>query len=222
MPALLLTDTPIRKIRLLVFVGGATTLAVELSASRLLGAYFGVSNAVWAAIISLILFYLAIGYFVGGLWADRQPAFAIVLQIGAWAGFVSGLIPLAAQGLLPVVVGLELPLLAGVLGATALLYLVPIVLLGCLLPFAIRLAVLSVKDAGAVTGGIFTWSTLGSILGSLVPVLYLLPAVGTRLTFWLAGGLLLGAAMVMLFGEDRSAFFRLLWVPVLYGALLVI
>lgn len=210
------------KIKLLVFVGGATTLAIELAASRLLGAYFGVSNTVWAAIISLILLYLAVGFFVGGVWADRNPEASVLLQIGVWAGFLSGFIPVVANQLLPAVVALELPLLVGVLGATALLYFIPIILLGCISPFAIRLAVLSVENAGQVTGSFYTYATVGSIVGSLVPVLYLLPAVGTQLTFWLAGGLLLGVALVVLFGEDRAAFFRLAWLLVVYGGLLLI
>ena len=50
----------------LVFTAGFTTLGVELSAARLLDPWFGNSLIVWAALIGLILSYLAMGYWLGG------------------------------------------------------------------------------------------------------------------------------------------------------------
>jgi MFS family permease len=80
-----------------VFASGMTTLAIELSASRLLGSVFGTSNLVWAAIIGLILIYLAVGYFIGGRLADRFPNYKTMYTVLAWGAFTAGLVPLVAR-----------------------------------------------------------------------------------------------------------------------------
>ena len=85
-----------------VFASGMTTLAVEISASRLLGNIFGTSNLVWASIIGLILIYLTVGYFLGGRWADRSPHQRTMYLIMAWGAFLIGLVPLAANPVLRV------------------------------------------------------------------------------------------------------------------------
>ncbi|MEA3350114.1 MAG: spermine synthase, partial [Chloroflexota bacterium] len=91
---------PQKYLYLTVFVSGMTTLAIELTASRLLGSVFGTSNLVWASIIGLILIYLTAGYFIGGRWADRWPYPKTFYTILAWGGFTSGLVPIVARPVL--------------------------------------------------------------------------------------------------------------------------
>ncbi|MGH2523182.1 MAG: fused MFS/spermidine synthase, partial [Anaerolineales bacterium] len=89
-----------RYLSLAVFTAGMTTLAVELSASRLLGNVFGTSNLVWANIIGLILIYLTAGYFLGGRWADRSPHPRTFYTLLTVAAFTAGLVPLVARPVL--------------------------------------------------------------------------------------------------------------------------
>ena len=50
-------------------------------------------------------------------------------------------------------------------------------------PIAVRLQLTSVADAGQTAGSLYALSTVGSIAGSFVPVLLLIPLVGTAATF---------------------------------------
>src|SRR5512137_1943649 len=107
-----------RYIYFTVFVSGMTTLAAELSASRLIGNVFGTSNIVWASIIGLILIYLTLGYFLGGKWADANPTPAAMYKILAWAAFALGLIPYIAGPVLRSAANAFDALQIGMLGAS--------------------------------------------------------------------------------------------------------
>lgn len=196
-----------------------TTLAVEISASRLVGTVFGTSNIVWANIIGLILIYLSAGYFLGGRWADRSPHMATFYRVLAWGGFASGLVPVVAKPALraaaQAVQQLDAVIMAGSFLSVLLLFSVPVTLLGCTSPFAIRLALDDPDRAGRISGRIYALSTLGSIAGTFLPVLWLIPAVGTSRTFLLFSLLLLALALVGI-GLDggRWALVRHSWMPV--------
>ena len=121
-----------------VFASGMTTLAVELTASRLLGNIFGTSNLVWASIIGLILIYLTVGYFLGGWWADRSPHPRTMYLIMAWGAFLIGIVPLVANPVLRTAAnafdGLEIGILLGAFTGVLILFSLPVILLGtCLL-----------------------------------------------------------------------------------------
>ncbi len=202
-----------------VFVSGMTTLAAELSASRLIGNVFGTSNLVWASIIGLILIYLTVGYFIGGRWADRSPHPATMYNVLAWGAFTLGIVPYIANPVLVLAAkafeGLDLAVLAGSFVAVLILFCVPVTLLGTISPFAIRLTVDDPTKAGVTSGTIYAISTLGSFIGTFVPVLVTIPTVGTRNTFLLFSLLLL---FVALFGlgkyGDRKLMIQRLWMPV--------
>ncbi|MCZ7546397.1 MAG: fused MFS/spermidine synthase [Anaerolineae bacterium] len=219
-----LTSTGSRRyLYLTVFTAGMTTLAVEFSASRLLGSVFGTSNLVWANIIGLILLYLTAGYFIGGRWADRSPYPTTFYRLIIWGAFLSGLAPLVARPVLHAAAGAVATLDAGVaLGsfiAVLVLFSVPVTLLGCVSPFAIRLALRDVRDAGGTAGRMYAISTLGSLIGTFAPVLILIPAVGTMRTFLIFAALLMAVGFGGLVVAQRRAALQLAWMPVALAVL---
>jgi predicted membrane-bound spermidine synthase len=193
---------------LLVFTAGFTTLGVELSASRLLDPWFGNSLIVWASLIGLILLYLAAGYWLGGRVADRWPQPLVLLRLVAVGAFAVGVIPIVSRPVLRLAsAGLDnfdAGLLGGSMAAILLLFAVPVTLLGIVSPFAIRLSIRDVAGSGEVAGRISALSTTGSILGSFLPVLFLIPALGTRRTFALLAFALLLVVLIGMIAQRRT------------------
>ena len=206
-----------------VFAAGMTSLGVELSASRLLGDVFGTSNLVWANIIGLILVYLTAGYFIGGRWADRSPHESTFYRLLAWSAFTSGLVPIVARPVLRLaaqaVAQLDAAVMAGSFASVLVLFVVPVTLLGCISPFAIRLAIQDTTHAGRVSGRVYALSTMGSILGTFLPVLWLIPTIGTARTFIVFGLVLLAVALVGMALTDRRAAMWYALMPIVLVAL---
>lgn len=209
----------------LVFVSGMSSLAVEFGASRLLAPYFGASLYVWGVLIGLVLVYLSVGYVLGGRLADRWPRHDLLFQITAWAGLWIGLIPLIAypilleaqQGFAQLSAGLVL----GTLLAVVLLFAVPVILLGCVSPFAIRLLLRDVQSGGNTAGAVYALSTGGSILGTFLPVFWLIPTYGTRPTLIIFSVALLALSVLGLWPVPRRRLYAVMLLVVLVGGVLL-
>jgi spermidine synthase/uncharacterized membrane protein len=210
-----------------VFISGMTTLAAELAAGRLIGNVFGTSNIVWASIIGLILIYLTLGYFLGGKWADANPTPAAMYRVLAWGAFTLGLVPYIAGPVLRSAANAFDALNIGILGASfvavLVLFILPITLLGTISPFAIRLLVDDTAHAGQISGQIYATSTLGSFIGTFLPTLVTIPAIGTTKTFLLFSLMLLFVALAGL-GKfaGRKELIKYLWMPVLIAIIAVL
>lgn len=191
-----------------VFISGMTSLGVEMAASRLLGNIFGTSNIVWASIIGLIMIYLAGGYYLGGYWADRSPKYQTFYSILVAAAITIGLIPLVSQPVLKLAANafdeLNLGVLFGSFTAVLILLSIPVILLGTASPFAIRLSIEKNENAGKISGRIYAISTLGSFIGTFLPVLFLIPTIGTYRTFIFLGGILLLFSLTGLWLTKKS------------------
>ncbi len=210
-----------------VFSAGMTTLAVELTASRLLGNVFGTSNLVWASIIGLILIYLTVGYFIGGRWADRSPRFSTFYLIILWGAFTAGAAALVARPVLLAAADAFDQLALGVLGGSfvsvLVLFIIPVTLLGAVSPFAIRLALSDKQHAGRVSGRLYAISTLGSFIGTFLPVLVFIPLVGSTFTFLIFSGYLMAVALIGLgLTEGWGGAVRWLWLPILLAIMAII
>ena len=190
-PDSLATPSPIAPaapfLRSIVFLGGLSSIGIELTTSRLIAPYFGGSTFIWANLIGVTLAFLSLGYWIGGRVADRRPSPRVLYAVTAIGAILAGLIPFVSRPILAasltafenVNIGAFYASLIGVL----LLLALPVTLLGFISPFAIRLRMADVTTAGNTAGNMYALSTLGSIAGSFLPVIVLIPLFGTARTF---------------------------------------
>jgi spermidine synthase len=177
---------------LVVSLSGAAVLALEILGTRVLAPFYGASLYLWSALISVTLAALAAGYAVGGRWADRGPTAgrlaAVLVVAGAWVLAV----PLLRAPLLHASEAFGLR--AAVLVAATVLFFPPLVLLGMVGPYAIRLAIREVGEVGRTAGDLFAVSTLASVAAALLTGFVLIPELGvTRLLFVVAIALFVAA-----------------------------
>lgn len=200
-----------KTLSLLVFTSGAVTLAMELAAARLLEPAFGNNQIVWSALIGLILLYLALGAWLGGRLADRYPRRRELDITLTFAAIGVALAPALSRPVLRMAVAGMADFAAGLLGASLIsvlvIFSVPGVLLGTASPWAIRLSVRSLEATGHTAGRLYAISTAGSILGTFLPVLVLIPAFGTRWTFYI---LALALLAVLTLGSLQASH---RWIP---------
>jgi predicted membrane-bound spermidine synthase len=172
-----------------VFVAGISTLGAEIAAARLIAPAFGASTVVWANTIAIVLVALAGGYWLGGRLADRHPHARGLARTALVGALLVALIPLLAIPLLDVTED-SLGEFSGSLLVQIILVAPPVLVLGALSPWAIRLRMRSVTAAGDVTGRLYALGTAGGLVGNFAATLALIPWVGTRWTFLLCALLL--------------------------------
>jgi spermidine synthase len=206
-------------LELLVFVVGIATLGSEIAVARLIAPFFGDSTIVWANTIAVVLVALSIGYWFGGRLADRHPHLHGLCLLVLASSVLLGVVPIVSQPLLSVSVDafddVSIGAFAGSLFGVLALVSVPVLMLGAVSPWAIRLKLQRVEDSGETAGRMYAISTVGSLFGTFSASLLLIPLVGTQRTFLVYA---IALAAVAALGLGR----RWLLAPVAVAALLLV
>jgi MFS family permease len=181
----------------LVFLGGFIIMVLEIIGARFLAKDFGSSFHVWVAQIGVVLIALSVGYAIGGALADRWQRLAPLTALLVPAGLLLFAIPHCATWLMEKIIfrhPLDQPVpllwqkLDPVLGS-ALIFLLPCVVLATLSPYMIRLATQSLAEVGRSSGFIIAASTIGSIAGVFVAGFVLIDHMRVSNIFRVMGGL---------------------------------
>jgi spermidine synthase len=168
-----------------VFISGALVMIFEIIGSRILAPHIGTSTYIWTSLIGVILGSLSLGYWLGGRLADRKPELKILSVVLFLAGALTTVTLLAQEIILSALAASAMRLELKAIVAAILLFAPAGVLFGFVTPYAVRLKMLSVEDAGKTVGRLYALSTIGSILGTFAAGFVLLPLVGSVRTLYL-------------------------------------
>jgi len=180
-----------------VFVTGAAVLIVEIIAIRILAPYYGNTIYTASSVISTILAALSLGYYLGGIVSDKYPEHGVFYGIIFVSGFLIIFIQFLNNAILPLF-GLLFSISIGPLISSIFIFFIPAFSLGMLSPFAVKLHHVKYAKAvalpkaeqfnmvnkkeqdkvGSQSGEVFFWSTMGSIVGSLLSGFILIPNFG--------------------------------------------
>lgn len=173
-------------LNLLVALAGLCSLGTEMTTLTLVAPYLGTTQLVWTSIIGTTLTYLTIGYLVGGRLADRQASPSQLSLLLCFASLGICAFPVLSRPALAwASASLSIRKLAGAFAACLILMGFPVVLLGMISPYIIKLSLKEPDRLGREAGSFFAVSALGSILGTFLPGLVLTPLMGATRTFQL-------------------------------------
>lgn len=193
---------------------GALVMVIEILGSRVIGPVFGASLFVWTSLITVTLVSLAAGYAVGGVLSDRWKSPDALYGLIMTAGFLVLLVPIASETVLRIC--LPLGLRTGSLVSSALLFGPALLLLGCVSPYIIKVAVREMHNIGRTVGFFYAVSTLGSFAGTVLTGFVLIAYFSVGRIFTFTGFILI----LIAFGyfaalKKRWALLPLLAVPIL-------
>jgi len=186
---------------LLAFFVGSGSMAVEIIASRILAPYFGASLFVWTSLILTILVALAVGYWLGGVVAEKgaNDLFIGILLCVTGAMLVAGV--WVSNGFSAVLTSFlatwpnaSIGLFLGSLASAVVIFALPVLIMGMMGPILLK-RLSAGSDVGKASGRYLVASTLGSAAGTLLPTLLLVPNIGSRHSLELVAALfiILGA-----------------------------
>ncbi|MEO6598858.1 MAG: fused MFS/spermidine synthase [Polyangiaceae bacterium] len=169
-------------------------MVIEILGTRIIGPVFGIGLFVWSALLTVTLGALAVGYYTGGIVADRVTSSRLLGGLVMGAGLLLALVRLLAHVILSCTESLGPRW--GSLSSATLLFAPSLLILGMIGPVAVRQATNTLRLAGRMVGSIYAVSTAGGLLGTLALVYLLIPAFETDAILTYTAGLLVlvGAA----------------------------
>jgi spermidine synthase len=185
------------KLKAVVFICGAVLMSMEILGSRILAPYYGNSLFAWGSLIGIVLGALAIGYYFGGRYADKNASIKGLSLIVLVAGLSVALIPILSPLVFDPLIVASMGMKYGPLFSVLILFTIPSLFLGMVSPYAVKIEVTSLSSIGDTAGRLYAISTLGSLTGTFATSFFLIPAIGVRTILYSLSVLLIISALIL-------------------------
>jgi spermidine synthase len=200
----------------LMLFAGAVAFFQEVLWSRMLSHVVGSSVYAFGVMVASFLAGIALGGGIGAGLARTRERAALCLSLALIvAAAAAGVAYLFLEELLPTkagllqnsreILGIRVPLNAWFSG---LLLLPMTIAIGMTYPLAVRVLARDADDAAQASARVYSWNTVGAIVGSLAAGFVLIPALryegAIRIAVWASAGLGLVAAWILIPKASRG------------------
>lgn len=201
---------------ILSFASGAGVMIFELLGSRILGPYVGTSLFIWTWLIAIVLWALALGYYIGWKYADNWAGMESLAKILLLIVLSIILLLIVKTPILIGVVSLGLSLKISSLILVTVLFSPTSFLLWMIGPIVTKIRITELKTSWEAVGKISSLGTIWSIVGTLAAGFFLIPFFGINILLVL----LWMSMLVLSFLCEQKKYF--LWHIVLALTLLIL
>lgn len=180
-------------LELISFVTGFCLMTFELAAARVLAPTIGSSTYVWTSVIGVIIAALSLGYYLGGIIADKRGYRHDVGWLLLLAALlVTGSLVLYA-GTLHMISEWAIDTRLQAVAAALVLFAPASFVLGMVSPYLAKLNVRSLHTSGRSVASLSACNSVGGIAGTFITGFILFGYIGSRETIALVAVLLLAA-----------------------------
>lgn len=215
----LFLDIKIKKIKendliVALFISNAVSMSLELIIARILSPYFGSQNTTMTIVVSLMIFSNTIGNYLGGILSDKKDlpdiniflhgvsALFIAATSFAYRNFNAGDYDTAA--------------------VISSLILIPCACIGMLSPVVNRRYLLSSDGFGKMSGKIYMIISAGSLTGTLVCGLMLIPFFGCGIILYVLSCIMALETLYFIFTAVKSLKVKWIYSVVFIAAVVMI
>ena len=169
---------------LVVLISGASSMIFEIVAPRLFAPYFGTSTYIWTVIIGVVMIGLSLGYFAGGKLADAKPHKSTLVTLYLISSIIAFLTWIFKDYILNAITVRDFGTIYQSLVASGIILFPLNFVLGMVTPVVVRLLTVDEKTSGSIAGNVYATATIGSITGTFLCGLWLIPNFGLHNIFF--------------------------------------